>query len=82
MSNSINANPMSLREGKVFLDGLEIMDQVSCEMTATPDVWTGTTVGNRSESTRWLGMKYKAKITRRRSTPWLLEAVKGYQKFR
>ena len=34
-------NPISLREGKVFLDGYEIFDAVKCEIKFTPEVWTG-----------------------------------------
>ena len=29
-------NPISLREGKVFLDGYEIFDAVKCEIKFTP----------------------------------------------
>lgn len=73
-------NPISLREGKVFLDGLEIFDSVKCEIKFTPDVWTGKQIGDRSSSSRWLGYSISGSITRRRTTPWLKETIQGYIK--
>lgn len=75
-----NRNPMSLREGKVFIDGVEILDGVKCEIKFTPDVWTGKQLGDRSNSSRWLGYAITGTITRRRSTPWLEEKIKAYKK--
>lgn len=75
-----NRNPISLREGKVFLDGVEILDGIKCEITFTPDVWTGKQLGDRSNSSRWLGYAITGNITRRRSTPWLEEKIKEYMK--
>lgn len=73
-------NPISLREGKVFLDGLEIFDSVKCEIKFTPDVWTGKQLSDRSSSSRWLGYSISGSITRRRTTPWLKETIQGYIK--
>ena len=36
-----NHAPISLREGHVFLDGVEIADSITCTINFTPDVWTG-----------------------------------------
>ncbi len=71
-------NPISLREGKVFLDGLEVFDSVKCEIKFTPDVWTGRQLGDRSASSRWLGYSITGSITRRRTTAWLKDTIKGY----
>jgi hypothetical protein len=73
-----NKNPISLREGKAFIDGTEVMDSVKCEITFTPDVWTGRVLGEKTPSSRWLGGSYKGSITRRRSTPFLKDAAKKY----
>jgi len=75
-----NKNPISLREGKVFIDGIEVLDSVKCEIKFTPDVWTGRQLGERTPSSRWLGCEITGTITRRRSTPWLQEAIKSYMK--
>ena len=31
-----NKNPISLREGKIVIDGLTVVDQVKCEIIFTP----------------------------------------------
>lgn len=75
-----NKNPISVREGKVFIDGLEVLDNVKCEIKFTPDVWTGRQLGERTPSSRWLGCQITGNMTRRRSTPWLREAIQRYNK--
>lgn len=73
-----NKSPISLREGKVFIDGIEVMDCVKCEIHATPDVWSGKQLGEQTSSSRWLGKEIYGSITRRRATPWLKEKLKQY----
>lgn len=75
-----NKNPISLREGKVFIDGVECLDSVNCTIKFTPDVWTGKQLGERTNSSRWLGYNITVAVTRRRSTNWLAEKIKEYKK--
>ena len=75
-----NHAPISLREGHVYLDGVEIADSIKCEIKMTPDVWTGRQLGERTPSSRWLGCQITGNMTRRRSTPWLREAIQRYNK--
>lgn len=75
-----NKNPISLREGKAFIDGLEVMDGIKFQVKFTPDVWEGRQLGERTPSSRWLGCKITGTMTRRRSTPWLREAINHYNK--
>jgi len=74
-----NKSPISLREGKVFIDGIEILDSVKCEIKFTPDVWSGKQLGEKTNSSRWLGYNIAGSITRRRSTPFIKELIKKYQ---
>lgn len=74
-----NKNPISLREGKVFIDGVECLDSVNCNIKFIPTVWTGTQLGERTPSSRWLGYAITGTITRRRSTNWLAEKIKEYR---
>lgn len=78
MSMEYNKSPISLREGKVFIDGVECMDSVKCDIHFTPEVWSGKQLGEKSNSSRWLGYSISGSITRRRSTPFLKEAIKKY----
>lgn len=73
-----NDNPISLREGRVFIDGIEVMDAVNCSFHFTPDVWTGRLLGERGQSTRWLGYSIAGTITRRRSNNWLRVIIQKY----
>ncbi len=73
-----NKNPISLREGKIFIDGVECLDSVSCTINVTPDVWTGRQLGETTPSSRWMGVTITGNITRRRSTPWLKEKIKQH----
>lgn len=79
MAMQYNKSGMSLREGKVFIDGMECMDAVKCEIKFTPDVWTGKQLGEKANSSRWLGYSIAGSITRRRSTPWLADIIKRYK---
>ena len=78
MAQGYNRNPISLREGKVIIDGVEVMDGVKCEIHFTPDVWSGRQLGDKAKSSRWLGYSIAGSITRRRSTPWLKDIIKKY----
>lgn len=73
-----NKNPISLREGKVFINGVEVLDGVKCTIKFTPDVWSGRQLGEITPSSRWLGAEITGEMTRRRSTPWLRDAIKNY----
>ena len=73
-----NKNPISLREGNVFIDGVEVLDSVNATINFTPDVWTGRQLGERGQSSRWLGYTITGTITRRRSTNWLEVKIKEY----
>ena len=74
-----NHSPISVREGHVFLDGVEIMDSIKCNIKMTPDTWSGRQLGEITPSTRWLGYSITGTITRRRNTMWLKEKIKYYQ---
>lgn len=74
-----NKAPISVREGKGFIDGIEVMDMVDFNIDFEPDVWSGKQVGERTDSTRWLGYKVTGKITRRRSNKFLKEIIMEYK---
>ena len=74
----MDRNRMSLREGKVFLDGEQIMDLVTCEILFTPEVAESRAIGQKGKSRRWIGYDVTGSINEYRSTPWLKDAVKKY----
>ncbi|WP_195614511.1 phage tail tube protein [Intestinimonas butyriciproducens] len=80
MSMEYNKSPLSMREGKVMIDGVVIADSIKCEIKFTPDVWSGKQLGEKTDSSRWLGGKITGTITRRRSTPFLKPIIAEYLK--
>ena len=50
-----NKNPISLREGHAFIDGVEVMDGVKMTINFTPETWTGRQLNEIPPSTRWVG---------------------------
>jgi len=78
MSMEYNKSPISVREGKAYIDGVEVLDSNKLEIKFTPDVWTGKQLGERTPSSRWLGYSITGTMTRRRSTNWLKEKIKEY----
>ena len=50
-----NVRPISIRDGKIIIDGVEAGDSVSASCVFTPDTWSGKQLGDKSNSTRWLG---------------------------
>ena len=80
MAMEYNKSPISLREGKVFISGVECMDSVKFDIKFTPDIWKGKQLGERGDSSRWLGYSISGNITRRRSTPWLKDMIAEFLK--
>ena len=66
-----NKNPISLREGHAFIDGVEVLDSVKMTVNFTPETWTGRQLGEKTPSTRWIGAAITGNMTRRRTTNWL-----------
>lgn len=80
MVNKYNKAPIHVSEGKAFLDGVEVMDCVTCTITVAVQTWTGKQLGERTPSTKVTGYNPTVNITRRRNTPWLKEMFAKYIK--
>jgi hypothetical protein len=76
--NEHNKSPISVREGKVFIDGVEVMDSVKCTIKFTHETWEGAQLGERTKSRRHLGYSVTGSITQRRATSWLKQTIKKY----
>lgn len=75
-----NKRRISMREGKVYLDGLMVMDAVKATAKFTPDVSESRGLGERTPSSRWVGGKISVTIEEFMATPWLSQIIKGYIK--
>lgn len=74
-----NKNPISLREGHAFIDGVKVMDGVKMNINFTPEVWTGRQLNEKTPSSRWVGATITGSMTRRRTNNWLKTKIKEYQ---
>lgn len=69
---------MSLREGKAFIDGVQILDLIKLESYFTPEVVTSRSVGQKGTSRRYIGHDITGAITEYKSTPWIKDIIKKY----
>lgn len=79
MSSRENRHPISLKEGRILLDGVEVVDHVKCNIVFTPNVWTGKVVGDHGTNRRWNGYDITGSITEFKRTNRYAEMIKGYQ---
>lgn len=54
-TTKVNKSPLSMREGKVYLDGVEVADSCKCQIVFTPKVWEGQALGDPGTNRRWIG---------------------------
>lgn len=78
MEERYNESPIALSEGKVFIEGIEAYNHVKFELKFTPKVWSGTKLGDRTPSSRWMGATISGSITHRIATPWLEDTLQKY----
>lgn len=73
-----NIKPVSLREGHIYVDGVEVMDAVKCSIRFIPKVWSGTMVGKKGTNRRWIGYDITGTLEEYKTTPRWIEMVKQY----
>ena len=80
MANAMeyNMSPISLKEGKIFVNGVECGDGFNINIKFTPDVWTGSVLGRRGKSSRWLNGAYSGTMTRGRTNAFIKDAITHY----
>ena len=74
-----NVRPISIRDGKIIIDGVEAADSVSASGVFTPDICSGKQLRAQSNSTRWLGYNITVARTRHRSNPGIKDVIKKYK---
>lgn len=76
---SENRKPLSLKEGHIYINGIEVMDAAKLSIVFTPTVWSGKMLGDRGTNRRWLGRDITGSIDEYRTTPRFLNIVKEYE---
>lgn len=76
----VNKSPLSLREGKVFVDGYQVADSCKAKITFVPKVWEGKALGDPATNRRWLGYDIKVTLEQWKTTPMYKKKVLEYIK--
>ena len=76
---SKNVKPLSLKEGKVYIDGVEVMDSVKLSIVYVPNLWSGKILGDKGTNRRWLGRDITGNIDEYRTTARFINMIKKYE---
>ena len=76
---SENKKPLSLEEGKIFIDGVEVIDAAKLTILYQPKVWSGKMLGDKGTNRRWLGRDITGPLDEYRTTPRFNNIVAKYE---
>ena len=71
--------PLSLEEGKIFIDGVEVIDAAKLTILYQPKVWSGKMLGDKGTNRRWLGRDITGTLDEYRTTPRFNNIVAKYE---
>lgn len=74
-----NKHAISLRNGTVTIDGIQVMEASKLQIRYKPEVANYKSLRDRGTNRRWIGRDITGTIEEYRSTSWLLEKVKEYE---
>ncbi len=75
-----NRHAISLRNGTVTIDGVEVMEASKMTVRYKPEVGSYKSLRDKGTNRRWIGRDIELTVEEYRSTPWLLEKVREYEK--
>ncbi len=74
-----NRKPLSLKEGKAYIDGVEVMDAIKLHVAYVPTVWAGKMLGDKGTNRRWTGRDITGTLDEYKTTPRWENIVKEYE---
>lgn len=74
-----NRHAISLRNGTVTIDGIQVMEASKLQIRYKPEVGSYKSLRDKGTNRRWIGRDITGTIEEYRSTSWLLEKVKEYE---
>lgn len=74
-----NKRPLVLRNGKVTLDSVEVMEASKISILYQPEVATYRSLREKGVNRRWIGRDITGSLDEYRTTNWLVEAAKRYE---
>lgn len=75
---SENIKPLSLVEGKAYIDGIEVMDAAKMTIQFVPKVANYRIVGKKGTHRRWVGYDITGTLEEYKTTNRYEKIVKGY----
>lgn len=76
----VNKSPLSMREGKVYIDGTLVADSCKFQLKFTPSVWAGKTLSEPGTNRRWIGYDITGVIEAWKTTNMWKKKVQEYIK--
>lgn len=76
----MNRQHISLREGKAFIDGNQVLDCITFKVTFKPKIAESTSLGQQGTDRRWINGDYEIVMSQYKSTPWIKKAIDKYSK--
>ena len=74
-----NRHAISLRNGTVTIDGVQVMEASKLQIRYKPEVASYKSLRDKGTNRRWIGRDITGTIEEYRSTPWLIEKIKEYE---
>lgn len=74
-----NRHAISLRDGTVTIDGVEVMEASKMTVRFKPEVGSHKSLRDKGTNRRWIGRDIEVVVEEYRSTSWLLAKVKEYE---
>lgn len=75
-----NTSPLSAREGKVYIDGVLVMDSCKFKVVFKPDVWSGKQLSEQGTNRRWIGYDIEVTLEEWKTTRRYRNIVDAYIK--
>mgnify|MGYP002870136458 CR=1 FL=1 len=72
----VNKSPLSMRQGKIIIDGDVVAEASKYTLRFTPTVWEGKTLSEQGTNRRWLGYDVTGTIERWKTNKLLKEKIK------
>ena len=72
----VNKSPLSMRQGKIIIDGDVVAEASKYTLRFTPTVWEGKTLSEQGTNRRWLGYDVTGIIERWKTNKLLKEKIK------
>lgn len=74
----VNKSPLSMREGKILIDGDLVGEASKYTLRFTPTVWEGKTLSEKGTNRRWLGYDVTGTLEKWKTNKFLKQKIKKF----